>query len=59
MGRAKRAIAALAELAPRTATVRRNGALNEVPVEELVVGDVVVVRPNQRLAADGFLLTGT
>ncbi|MBX9629612.1 MAG: heavy metal translocating P-type ATPase [Burkholderiales bacterium] len=59
MGRAKRAIEALAELTPRIATVRRNGETREVPVEELVVGDVVLVRPNERLGADGFVVKGT
>ena len=58
MGRAKRAIEALAELAPRTATVRRGGATEEVPVESLAVGDVVVVKPNERLPADGFVVEG-
>lgn len=58
MGRAKQAIEALAELAPRTAIVRRSSETREVPVEELVVGDVVVVRPNERLPADGFLVKG-
>src|SRR3546814_4099769 len=59
MGRAKRAIEALAELAPRTAMVRRgDGELSEVPVEELVIGDIVVVKPNERLAADGFVVAG-
>ncbi|CCV05741.1 Cadmium-exporting ATPase [Mesorhizobium metallidurans STM 2683] len=58
MGRAKRAIEALAELAPRTALVRRNGELQEVPVEDLAVGDVVVVKPDARLPADGFLVKG-
>jgi Cd2+/Zn2+-exporting ATPase len=59
MGRAKRAIEALAELAPRTAHVRRDGQVVELPVEDLVVGDTVVVRPNERLPADGFVVAGT
>ena len=59
MGRAKRAIEALAELAPDKATVRRDGQTTEIPVEELVVGDVVVVRPNERLPADGFVIKGS
>ncbi|WP_354677607.1 heavy metal translocating P-type ATPase [Cupriavidus plantarum] len=59
MGRAKRAIEALAALAPATASVRRGGEIRDVPVEELQVGDVVVVRPNERLPADGFLTQGT
>ncbi len=58
MGRAKRAIDALAELAPDTATLLRAGEQVVVPVEELVVGDVVLVRPNERLAADGFVIDG-
>ena len=58
MGRAKRAIDALAELAPDTATLMRGGQQITVPVEELVVGDVVLVRPNERLAADGFVVDG-
>ena len=59
MGRARQAIEALAKLAPRTATVRRGSETHEVPVEKLAVGDVVIVRPNERLPADGFLVKGT
>lgn len=58
MGRAKKAIEALAELAPRVATVRRGEDLVDVPVEELAIGDVVVVKPNSRLPADGFIVAG-
>src|SRR3546814_17982703 len=58
MGRAKRAIEAWAELAPRTAMVRRGEAQVEIPVEDLVIGDIVVVKPNGRLAADGFVVAG-
>ena len=59
MGRARRAIEALAELTPATATVRRDGVETEVPVEALRVGDTVVVRPDARLPADGFVARGT
>lgn len=59
MGRAKRAIEALADLAPRTAHVRRGDEVIELPVEELKVGDTVIVRPNERLPADGFVVAGT
>ncbi|MBL8772229.1 MAG: heavy metal translocating P-type ATPase [Phenylobacterium sp.] len=58
MGRAKRAIEALAELAPDRATVRRGDTVEEVPVEDLAVGDVVLVRPNERLPADGIVVAG-
>ena len=59
MGRARRAIEALAELAPQTALVRRDGTTVEVPVEHLVIGDTVVVKPDERIPADGFIVKGT
>ena len=59
MGRARRAIEALAELAPDTATVRRDGETEEISVEALRLGDVVVVRPNERIAADGIVIKGS
>ncbi len=58
MGRAKRAIEALAELAPENATVRRDGTTVTVPVGELIIGDIVLVKPNERLPADGFIVVG-
>ncbi len=59
MGRAKQAIEALGHLAPRTARVRRGGLESDVPVEELVVGDVVVIKPDERVPADGFVIAGS
>lgn len=58
MGRAKRAIEALAKLAPQTAIVRRGSSSAEVPVEQLRLSDIVVVKPNERIPADGFVLKG-
>ena len=58
MGRARHAIEALADLAPDTARVRRNGEEQEIPVEELKEGDAVLVRTNERLPADGFVTEG-
>lgn len=58
MGRARRAIEALAELAPETALVRRDGVTTTVPVETLAPGDIVIVKPNERLPADGFIILG-
>lgn len=58
MGRAKRAIEALAELAPKTALVRRDSEEIDVAVEDLAVGDTVIVRPNSRIPADGFVVRG-
>jgi Cd2+/Zn2+-exporting ATPase len=58
MGRAKRAIEALAELAPATAKVRRGDTIMDVAVETLALGDIVIVLPNERLPADGFVVSG-
>ena len=58
MGRAKRAIEALADLAPETASIIRDGKVSEVAVEALAIGDIVLVRPNERLPADGFVIKG-
>ncbi len=60
--RAKRqttdAIRALQALRPESARVRRDGIDLEVPVAELAVGDLVVVRPGERFAADGLVEEG-
>lgn len=58
MGRARRAIVALAKLAPAAALVRRGGATVSIPVEEIALGDVAIVKPNERLPADGFVVLG-
>lgn len=58
MGRAKKSIEALAELAPATALVREGDQVVERPTEQLEVGDVVVVRPHARIPADGFVSVG-
>ncbi|HEU4459105.1 MAG TPA: heavy metal translocating P-type ATPase [Methylibium sp.] len=61
-GRAKRqtadAIRALGALRPTTARVRRGGAEVEVPIEQLRLDDLVVVRPGDRVAADGEVIEG-
>lgn len=58
MGRAKQAIEALAELAPSVARIRRDGVVRDVPVGQLVVGDTVIIKPDERIAADGFVTAG-
>ena len=58
MDRARKAIEALAELAPKTAIVQRDGVEIEVRVEELQRGDRVIVKPGQRIPADGQVATG-
>lgn len=59
MGRARRAIEALAKLAPETAFVKRGESTEEVPVAQLKLGDIVLVKPNERLPADGVVVKGT
>jgi Cd2+/Zn2+-exporting ATPase len=58
MGRARQAIESLADLAPDTALVRRNGTEEEISVDDLRVGDTVIVKPNERIPADGFVTEG-
>lgn len=53
------AIRALMELAPKTATVLRDGREIDIPAEEVAVGDVFLVRPGQAIATDGVVLTGS
>ncbi len=59
LGRARQAIEALAELAPDRAVVRRDGREVEVAVEDLRPGDVVLVKTNERIPADGLVVNGT
>ncbi len=60
--RAKRqttaAIRALNALRPETARVRRDGQDHEVPIKQVRVGDLVVVRPGERLPVDGVVVDG-
>ena len=56
--RARSAIRALEKLAPKTALVRRNGREVEVPVAEVLRGDVVIVRPGDRVPVDGVVVRG-
>ena len=58
MGRAKRAIEALGELAPERAQLRRGDAVEEVAVSDLKIGDIILVWPNERLPADGIVVAG-
>jgi Zn2+/Cd2+-exporting ATPase len=56
--RARASVEALIRLTPDTARVRRDGEELTVPVEELVPGDVFVVRPGERLPTDGTVIEG-
>jgi Cd2+/Zn2+-exporting ATPase len=58
MGRAHQAIKGLADLAPKTALKKVDGETKEVPVEELQVGDTIIIRPNSKISADGIVING-
>ena len=58
MDRTRRAIEALAELRPDTALVRRDGESVSIAVDDLVPGDIILVRPGERLAIDGTVVSG-
>lgn len=55
----KEAIRKLMELAPDTAVLLQNGEMREVPVEEVKVGDLVVIRPGSRIPLDGIVTKGS
>ena len=57
-GRASEAIRALMGLQPATARVNRGGEQLDVPVDDIVVGDLVVVRPGEKIAVDGEVVEG-
>lgn len=59
MKRARKSISALSDLAPPMALVKRNNQLVEVHIEELEIGDIVVVRPNSKISADGVVIKGS
>jgi heavy metal translocating P-type ATPase len=58
MGKARKSIAALTELAPKTALLKKDGKTEEVGIDTLSVGDVIVVRPNSKISADGVVVSG-
>lgn len=57
-GRTSEAIKTLMGLAAKTALVVRNGVEQQVPVEEVVVGDVILVKPGEKIPVDGVVLEG-
>jgi Cu+-exporting ATPase len=57
-GRASHAIRKLLDLQPKTATVLRDGKEIQIPVEQITVGDVCIVKPGERIPIDGIILEG-
>ena len=58
LDRARDAVRALADLAPKTALVRRQGHEVALPVEQLQLGETVIVRPGVRIPVDGDVVLG-
>ncbi|MCL1996649.1 MAG: heavy metal translocating P-type ATPase [Defluviitaleaceae bacterium] len=57
-GGTSEAIKKLMGLAPKTAHIVRGGTEIEIPIEDVVVGDVIVVRPGERMPVDGIVIHG-
>jgi Zn2+/Cd2+-exporting ATPase len=58
MDKARRAIEALGQLRPQTARVKRRGEAEEIPVSEVRRGDIVLIRPGDRVPLDGCIRSG-
>jgi Cd2+/Zn2+-exporting ATPase len=58
MERARQAIRGLMELAPKDALVMRNGTPVPAPLDQIHAGDVIIIRPGQRIPLDGTVVTG-
>ena len=59
MSKARQSISQLMEIAPPSATIRKNGQLIEVDTDLIQINDVLIVKPGQKIAIDGMVLKGT
>lgn len=59
MNKARQSIQSLMDIAPNEALIRRNGALLTIGTEEIIKGDVLIVKPGEKIAMDGVVLKGT
>ncbi|MCM4166355.1 putative cadmium-transporting ATPase [Arenibacter antarcticus] len=59
LNKATKSIEALGELSPKTALVRKGSATVEVAVEDLQLDDIIVVKPNSKISADGVIVKGS
>ncbi|HUA91900.1 MAG TPA: heavy metal translocating P-type ATPase [Terracidiphilus sp.] len=57
-GRTAKALRKLVQLQPKTARILRDGAERDLPLEEIEHGDVVLVRPGDRIPVDGIVISG-
>jgi len=57
-GKARDSIRSLSALVPKTALLEENGRTKDVPAESLAVGAIILVRPGDRISADGIIVEG-
>ena len=58
MEKARRSIRQLMDIAPKTARIRRSGQECEIPVDEIVINDIMIIRPGEKIAMDGVIVKG-
>ncbi|NWF69566.1 MAG: cadmium-translocating P-type ATPase [Chloroflexi bacterium] len=56
--RSRRAVKSLAALAPQRARVERDGQESEIPIDQVRIGDTIIVRPGEKIPVDGEVLSG-
>jgi len=57
-GKASEAIKKLVGLQPKTATIVRDGKEIEIPIKDVVVGDIIIIKPGQKIPVDGVVAEG-
>lgn len=58
-GRTSAAIKRLIELKPKNARITRNGIESDIPIDQVQPGDIIIVRPGERIPTDGVVVSGT
>ena len=59
VGKSRKSIAAMMDIAPDYANIERDGAIVEVDPDEVQVGDIIVIKPGERVPIDGVVVDGT
>ena len=59
MNKAEKSIKALGNLSPKIALLKKGNSLEEIPIEQLQINDVIVIKPNTKIAADGVVINGS
>jgi Cd2+/Zn2+-exporting ATPase len=59
MNKAKKSIEALNKISPKTALIKKNGKLEEIAIDDLKIKDIIIVKPNTKIAADGVIINGS